>query len=55
MKKKTMKIKQMYLTNKEIEEISREAKDKDISFAEMLRRAIDFYLDNKRDISSNKS
>ena len=49
MKKKTMKIKQMYLTNKEIEDISKEAEEKDISFAEMLRRAIDFYLDSKGD------
>lgn len=45
MKTKTMRIKQMYLTNIEIKKISNEAKKKDISFAEMTRRAIDFYLD----------
>lgn len=48
MKNKTMQIKQMYFTNREIDNISKEAKKKDISFAEMIRRAVDYYLDNRK-------
>jgi len=40
--------KQVTFSNREWEELSKEAKEKDISFAEVVRRILDAYLDEKK-------
>ena len=52
MKEKTLQIKTLYFSTREIEELQKEAKEKTITFSEAVRRAIDFYLDHKKNESS---
>ena len=45
--KNKMKRTNIYLTQKQHSEISKEAKDKEITFSEMFRKITDNYLENK--------
>jgi hypothetical protein len=47
MAKTAMKRTNLYLTEKQHEEISKEAKDRGINFSEMFRKIIDYYLERK--------
>jgi len=48
MKNKTLEIKTMYYSTKEVEFIAREAKEKAITFSEMVRRMLDDYIERKK-------
>jgi hypothetical protein len=48
MKKKTLRLTTMYLSTRHIEEFTKEAREKTITFAELVRRVLDNYLDNKK-------
>ena len=48
MKEKTLQIKTLYFSTREIEALQKEAEEKTITFSEAVRRAIDFYLDHKK-------
>ena len=47
-KEKPLQLKQLYYTIKEVEELQKEADEKGITFSEQVRRALDFYLDFKK-------
>ena len=47
MKEKTLILKTLYYTSREVEALQTEAKEKAITFSEAVRRALDFYLDSK--------
>ena len=48
MKEKTLILKTLYYTSREVEELQKEANEKAITFSEAVRRALDFYLDSKK-------
>ena len=48
MKKKTLRLTTMYLSTRQVEEFTKEAQAKSITFAELIRRTLDNYLDNKK-------
>jgi len=48
MKKKPLRLVTMYLSTRQVEEYTRESQEKSISFAELVRRVLDNYLDNKK-------
>jgi len=47
MKNKTLQIKTMYYSTKEVEFIAKEAEKKAITFSEMVRRILDDYIERK--------
>jgi hypothetical protein len=48
MKEKTLQLKTMYYSIKEVEAIAKEAKEKSISFSEMVRRILDAHIEKKK-------
>ena len=48
MSKKKMRRTELYLTEKQHLEISKEADDRGINFSEMFRKIIDNYLERKK-------
>lgn len=48
MKEKTLQLKTMYYSIREVEAIAKEAKEKSISFSEMVRRILDDYIERKK-------
>ena len=44
-----MKIKQLYLSEKQIEKLQEDADERDIKFSELVRRILDDYLESKED------
>lgn len=44
--KKKMKRINTYITNKQYEQIKKEAEEKEITFSEMLRKIIERYIEN---------
>ena len=46
MSKKKMRRTEMYLTNSQYDYIKKEADKKEITFSEMTRRIIDFYMEH---------
>lgn len=42
-----MKRTQIFLTEKQVETITKEAEKSEIRFSEMLRRIVDFYFENQ--------
>jgi hypothetical protein len=48
MKKKTLRLTTLYLSHRQFEEFNKEAQEKSITFAELIRRTLDNYLDNKK-------
>jgi hypothetical protein len=47
MSKKKMRRTEMYLTHIQHEIIEKKAKNQEITFSEMMRKIIDYYLENK--------
>lgn len=47
MKKKTLVIKTLYFSEREIEALNKEAMEKSITFSEMVRRILDNHIDKK--------
>jgi hypothetical protein len=47
MKEKTLQLKTMYYSIKEVEAINKEAKEKAITFSEMVRRILDAHIERK--------
>ena len=47
MYKKKMKRTNLYLTEKQHEEVSKEAEERGINFSEMFRKIVDGYLERK--------
>lgn len=47
MAKKRMRRTDLYLTQKQHEEVSKEAERRGINFSEMFRKIIDYYLERK--------
>ena len=48
MKEKTLQLKTLYYTTREVEELQNEATEKAITFSEAVRRAIDYYLESRK-------
>ena len=48
MKKKLLRLTTLYLSQRQFKEFTKEAKGKSITFAELIRRTLDNYLDNKK-------
>jgi hypothetical protein len=48
MKKKTLRYTCLYLTHRQVNELKKEAEEKFITFAEVVRRALDKYIDDKK-------
>ena len=48
MKEKTLQLKTMYYSIKEIQAIEKEANEKSITFSEMVRRILDNYIEKKK-------
>ena len=47
MKEKTLQLKTMYYSIREVNAIAKEAKEKAITFSEMVRRILDAYIEKK--------
>lgn len=47
MKKKTLRITTLYLSYRQFDSFTKEAKEKGITFAELIRRVLDNYVDSK--------
>jgi len=47
MSKKKMRRTEMYITNKQHQTIKKEADNREITFSEMTRKIIDYYLERK--------
>ena len=47
MKKKTLRYTCLYLSHRQVDTFKQEAKEKTITFAEAIRRALDKYIDEK--------
>lgn len=47
MSKKRMRRTEMYLTNKQHDEVIKEAEERGINFSEMFRKIVDYYIENK--------
>lgn len=45
MKNKTLVLKKLYYSQKEVDFFQKEAEEKSITFSEAIRRALDFYID----------
>jgi len=48
MSKKKMRRTDLYLTQKQYEEVSKEAEERGINFSEMFRKIVDCYLERKK-------
>lgn len=48
MKKKTLRLTTLYISTRQFEMFTKEAQEKSITFAELIRRTLDNYLDNKK-------
>ena len=48
MAKKRMRRIDLYLTQKQYKEVTKEAEDRQINFSEMFRMIVDYYLERKK-------
>jgi len=54
MKEKTLMLKKLYYSTKEVDFFQNEAEEKCITFSEAIRRALDFYIEHHKPKNENK-